>query len=100
MLSLTSYQGVVQNGVIRLRDVRLPEGTPVLVVIAEARTLPVEEQVRRLQAMPLEEYQRCFDTLAERAEQYQAEVDIDTVSDEELDAIVHEVRAEMLDQQK
>jgi predicted DNA-binding antitoxin AbrB/MazE fold protein len=98
MLSLTSYQGVVQNGVIRLRDVHLPEGAQVVVVVAS--TLPVEEQVRRLQAVPLEERQQRFDTLAERAEQYQAEVEIDTVSDEELNAIVHEVRAEMMGEKK
>lgn len=95
MLTLTSYQGVVQDGVIRLRDVRLPEGAAVLVVVAEAQTVPVEEQVRRLQTLPLEERQRRFDALAERAEQYQAEVDIDTVSDEELNEIIHEVRAEL-----
>ncbi|MBP7686939.1 MAG: hypothetical protein KA765_03490 [Thermoflexales bacterium] len=34
MLIPTSYQGIVKDGVIRLRDVRLPEGTPVLVRIA------------------------------------------------------------------
>jgi hypothetical protein len=98
MLSLTSYQGVVHNGVIRLRDVRLPEGAQVVVVVASA--LPVEEQVSRLQAIPPAERQRRFDTLAERAEQYQAEVDVDTVSDEELDAIIHEARAEMSDEKK
>jgi predicted DNA-binding antitoxin AbrB/MazE fold protein len=100
MLTLNSYQGVVQNGVIRLRDIRLPEGTAVLVVVAEAQTSSVEEQVRRLQAVPLEERQRRFDMLAERAEQYQAEVDIDTVSDEELNAIIHEVRAETMGKQQ
>ena len=94
MLTLTSYQGVVQDGVIRLREARLPEGTPVLVVVAETRMLPVEEQVRRLQAVPPEERQRRFDALAERADQRRAEVDIDTIGDEELDGIVHEVRAE------
>lgn len=42
MLTSTSYQGVVKDGVIRLRDVRLPEGTPVLVRIAEE---PVADEV-------------------------------------------------------
>lgn len=38
MLILNGYQGVVQDGVIRLRDIRLPEGTPVLVHVAETPT--------------------------------------------------------------
>ncbi len=99
MLTLASYQGVVQDGVIRLRDARLPEGTPVLVV-AEAQTLPVEEQVRRLQAIPPDEWRKPFDELMARASQRQADVDIDTISDEELDALVHEVRAEMMSEKK
>ncbi len=94
MLTLASYQGVVQDGVIRLRDVRLPEGTKVVVVAVETQTLPVEEQVRRLQAMPPDEWRKPFDEYIEFADQHPAEVDIDTISDEELDAIVHEVRAE------
>ena len=95
MLTLTSYQGVVQNGVIRLRDVRLPEGAQVVVVVAETQTLSVDEQLQRLQARPLDDRQRRFDELADHMSQHQAEVDIDTVSDEELDALVHEVRAEL-----
>ena len=96
MLTLTSFQGVVQNGVIRLRDVRLPEGTQVVVVaVAETQMVPIEEQLQRLQGRPLEDRQRGFDELAERVSQQQAEVDIDTISDEELGAIVHEARAEL-----
>ena len=96
MLTLTSYEGVVQDGMIRLRDVRLPEGTKVLVVAVETKTLLVEEQVRRLQTIPLEEWRKPFDAYIEFADKHPAEVDIDTISDDELDAIVHEVRAEML----
>ncbi len=100
MLTLASYQGVVQDGVIRLRDARLPEGTLVLVVVAETQTLPVEEQVRRLQAIPPDEWRKPFDELMARASQRQADVDIDTISDEELDGLVHEVRAEMISEKK
>ncbi len=100
MLTLASYSGVVQDGVIRLRDVRLPEGTPVLVVVAEAQTLPVEEQIRRLQAISPDEWRKPFDDYIAFADQHPAEVDIDTVSDEELDTIVHEVRAEMMGKKK
>ena len=78
MLTLTSYQGVVQNGVIRLRDVRLPEGAQVVVVVAETQTLSVDEQLQRLQARPLDDRQRRFDELADHVSQHQAEVDIDT----------------------
>jgi len=95
MLTLTSYQGVVQNGVIRLRDVRLPEGAQVVVVVAETQTLSVDEQLQRLQARSPDDRQRRFDELADRMSQHQAEVDIDTVSDEELAALVHGVRAEL-----
>ncbi len=95
MLTLTSYQGVVHNGEIRLRDVRLPEGAQVIVVVAEPQPLSVEEQTQRLQSMPLDEWRKPFDELAERAAGHPAEVDIDTISDAELDALVHEVRAEL-----
>ena len=78
MLTLTSYQGVVQNGVIRLRDVRLPEGAQVVVVVAETQTLSVDEPLQRWQARPLDDRQRRFDELADHVSQHQAEVDIDT----------------------
>ena len=96
MLTLTSYQGVVQNGVIQLRGRRLPEGTKVVVVAVETQPLSVEDQVRRLQSIPAEEWRRPFDEYIEFADQHPAEVDIDTISDDELNEIVHEVRAEML----
>ncbi len=46
MAALTSYQGIVKDGVIRLRDVRLPEGTAVLVSVAETQT-PAEAMISR-----------------------------------------------------
>ena len=96
MLTLASYQGVVQDGVIRLRDARLPEGTKVLVVAVESTLLPLDEQIRRLEAMSPEERSKAFDDFIAFADQHPAEVDIDTISDEELNAIVHEVRAERM----
>ena len=95
MLTLTSYPGVVQNGAIRLREVRLPEGAQVIVVVAEPLPVSAEEQAQRLRSAPLAERQGRFDELAERADGRQAELDIDTLSDADLDAIVHEVRAEL-----
>jgi hypothetical protein len=52
MLALTSYPGIVQDGVIRLRDIRLPEGTPVLVhVAATATETAVHNQERKRRAI-------------------------------------------------
>ena len=96
MLTLASYQGVVENGVVRLKGATLPDGTKVLVVAVESRLAPVDEQVRRLRAIPDEEWRKPFDELVEFAQEHPAEVDIDTISDEELNAIVHEVRAEQM----
>ena len=94
MLMTANYEGVVENGVIRLRGATLPEGTKVVVVYS--RDLSVEEQLARLNAMSLEERQRAFDQFTEFARQHPAEADIDKLSDEELDAIVHEVRSERM----
>jgi hypothetical protein len=52
MLTLTSYQGVVQGGVIRLHDIRLPEGTPVVVQVAETPTgSAIHNQERKQRAI-------------------------------------------------
>jgi hypothetical protein len=96
MSALISYRGEVHNGVIRLQNGKLPEGAKVLVVAVEGQTASVEEQVRRLEAIPLAEWRKPFDEYVEFARQHPAEADIDTVSDDELNEIVHEVRAEML----
>ncbi|HZY41507.1 MAG TPA: hypothetical protein VFF59_05845 [Anaerolineae bacterium] len=96
MPTLTSYQGVAHNGAIRLRDVRLPEGAQVIVVVAEPQSPSAEELAQRLTTLPMDEWRKPFDNYSVMAEQHPADVDIDTISDAELDAIVHEVRAEML----
>jgi hypothetical protein len=52
MLALTSYPGIVQDGVIRLHDIRLPEGTPVLVHVAETATeTAIHNQERKRRAI-------------------------------------------------
>jgi hypothetical protein len=98
MQTLTSYPGVVHNGAIRLREGRLPEGAQVIVVVAEPPP-SAEEQAQRLRSVPLAVRQGRFDALAERAAARQPELDIDTISDAELDALVHEVRAELSEKQ-
>jgi hypothetical protein len=93
---LASYHGVVENGKIRLQDAVLPEGTPVVVVVAESRYASVEDQLKRLSAMTVKERQAAFDAVAQAASQLPTpEVDVASVSDETLDALVHEVRADM-----
>ena len=78
---LASYHAVVvKEGQIELQEpVQLPEGTEVLVVVA------VSEAHRR----------KAFDEYIALAEKY-PEADIDTLSDQELIDIVHQVREERL----
>lgn len=95
MSLLTAYRGVVEKGVIHLRPQSpdLPEGAEVLVVAVQS--LPsLEEQERRLAALPAEEWRRPFDEFILLSQAEPAEVDIDDVSDEELVALVHKVREE------
>ena len=79
---LASYHAVVvKEGQIELQEpVQLPEGTEVLVVVA------LSETHRR----------KAFDEYIALAEKYPAEADIDTLSDQELVDIVHQVREERL----
>lgn len=92
---LTTYRGVVEKGVVRLRppSPALPEGAEVLVVAVQPLPSP-EEQERRFAEISEEEWRKPFDEfiLLSRAEP--AEVDIEEISDEELVALVHEVREE------
>lgn len=92
---LTTYRGVVEKGVIRLRppSPAPPDGTEVLVVAVQS--LPsIEEQERRLAALSAEEWRRPFDEFILLSQAEPAEVDIEDISDEELVALVHEVREE------
>jgi hypothetical protein len=95
MSLLASYHGVVENGMVRLQGAILPEGTPVVVVAVESRYAPVEDQLKRLSAMTVKERQAAFDAVVQAASRLpNPEVDIDTVSNEALDALVREVRAD------
>ena len=49
--------------------------------------------MRRLEALPLAEWRQTVDDLVTIARAHPAEVDIDTLGDDDLNARVHEVRA-------
>ena len=93
---LTTYRGVVEKGVLRLRTSlpAPPDGAEVLVVAVQPLP-PLEEQERRLAEMSEEEWLRPFKEFEAVATQEQPEVDIDTISDDELVALVHEAREEI-----
>jgi hypothetical protein len=91
---LATFQGVVKEGQVRLFGTPPPDGTFVVVVAPELPS--VEEQEARLRAIPLEERRKAFDEYLERARHGAApEVDVATVSDQELVDVVHDVREGM-----
>ena len=82
---LTTYHGVLEEeGIVRLRQAPpLPAGTEVVVVVAQS-VPSLEEQ----------EWRRSFEEFEVIASEEEAEVDIASISDEELVALVHETRQE------
>jgi hypothetical protein len=94
---LISYHGVVENGKVRLRDtVVLPEGAEVIVVTQQP--LSLEEQERRLAALLPEEWPRSFEAVRRAWDESEpAELEGETLSDDELNAIVHLARTESND---
>jgi hypothetical protein len=95
MSVLTAYRGVVEKeGTVRLRQApSLPAGTEVVVVVAQS-VPSLEEQERRLAALSPEEWRRPFEKFEAIVAQEQAEVDVTSVSDEELVTLVKEARQE------
>lgn len=87
---LASYHGIVRNGRIILRDIQLPEGAEVIVVVRSQ--LPLEEQEKRLVALSDEEWSAPFDAYIRLVNAFPAEVDIETIGDEELVMLVHGAR--------
>jgi hypothetical protein len=95
MSVLTAYRGVVEQGVIHLRPQSsdLPDGAEVLVVAVQS--LPsIKDQERRLDALSPEEWRKPFEAFETAVALEQPEVDIDTISDDELVALVHQAREE------
>jgi hypothetical protein len=92
---LTTYHGVLEEeGIVRLRQAPpLPAGTEVVVVVAQP-VLSLEEQERRLAALSSEEWRRPFEEFEAIAGQEEAEVDVASISDEELVALTRKARQE------
>ena len=90
---LMSYRGIVKKGRIQLQEmVTLPEGAEVLIVISPLESL--EAQERRLDALSAEEWQAPFDAFIEVVSQESTEINIDSMGDQELVDVVHQVREE------
>jgi hypothetical protein len=96
MSVLTAYRGVVEkNGLVRLqRAPALPAGTEVVVVMAQP--LPsIEEQKRRLAALSPEEWRQPFEAIYAAWNTSEPAPDEENIpGDEELVALVHQVRDE------
>ena len=88
---LTTYQGVVEEGKVKLFGPRPPDGTLVVVV---AQAWPsVEEQIARLRAIPDDEWRKSFDALRRAWDESEpAELEGEQLSTEELVKLVHEAR--------
>lgn len=95
---LASYQGIVENGRIRLIGATLPEGAQVLVVAPSPattydKTYPpeVQEQLGRLNAIPPEEWRKSFDAIRRAwKESAPAELENEELTDQELVRLVHD----------
>ncbi len=90
---LLSYRGVVKDGKVEIKDVALPDGTEV-VVVTQSLSLSVVEQKERLAALSVGAWQQPFSDYAQVLKENPAEADITTVSDSDLDELVHEARHE------
>ena len=90
---LTTYRGIVRNGKIELEDAHLADGVEV-VVVAQEKEPSLEEQKKRLATIPQAEWEARRDAYDRFLKEHPADEDIDTLSDEEIVALVHEVREE------
>ncbi|MBE2199011.1 MAG: hypothetical protein IAE79_10405 [Anaerolinea sp.] len=88
---LVTYHGIVRRGKVEIAADNIPDGTRVVVVMQQTVST-IEEQQKRLAAMSQQEWEAPFKAYARLTAEYPAEVDIETISDEELNAIIHEVR--------
>lgn len=94
-MTLQAYPVKLENGVVHSVDgSRLPErANAVLVILPE----PVVDErgatiIRRPEFASLEAWQRPFDEFFTYADSHPSEADIEAVSDDELNALVHSAR--------
>jgi len=90
---LVTIRGVVRDGKVDLQETGLPDGTEV--VILTEKLPSIEAQKRRLEALSQAEWEGPFLEYIKLSEEYPDE-DISKLSDEEIVAIIHDVRAEKL----
>jgi hypothetical protein len=88
---LVTYHGIVRNGKIEIEDAHLPDGAEV-VVITQLPLSSVEEQKRRLAALSDTAWGQPFETYRKLLQEREAEADIESLSDEQLNSLVHEAR--------
>lgn len=86
MTTLTAYPIEIKDGVMRLADDSpLPKYARAVLII-----LP---EISKFETMPLDEWQKSFDRFFAVVESQRSQVkDINTLSDEELNRIIHDAR--------
>jgi hypothetical protein len=85
MTTLTAYPVEIKDGVMRLADdSSLPKDAKAVLII-----LP---EPSKFETMPLDEWQKSFDRFFAVAAAHPPEANIDDLSDEELNKIVHVAR--------
>jgi hypothetical protein len=90
----TTFQGVIEKRQIRWIGAPPPEGT--LVVVMPQEPPPIDEQIKRLQAIPSDDWRKSFQAVL-RAwdESAPAELEGQPLSDDELQALIERAREEV-----
>lgn len=88
---LVTYHGIVRNGKIEIADTRLPDGAEV-VVITQLPLSSVDKQKRRLAALSETAWRQPFEKYWRLLQEGEAEADIESMSDEQLNSLIHEAR--------
>jgi hypothetical protein len=88
-----TFQGVIEKGQVRWLGAAPPEG---MLIVAVAKESPsVEEQIKRIQSIPPDEWRKSFDALRRAWEESEpAELEGEELADEELVKLVHQAREE------
>jgi hypothetical protein len=95
----TAFQGVIEKGQIRWVGVAPPEGTLVVVVPQEPPS--VDEQIKRLQAIPPAEWRKSFEAvLCAWDESEPAELEDQPLSDDELKTLIEQAREQVYAQRR